>query len=81
MVLMRIFEHKRDQVTRDWRKQHKEEVSSHSSPNINSVIQSRRMTWRGISAYGEIETLLKFWLDIMKERDHSENICVHERIN
>jgi hypothetical protein len=34
-LLMRIFEHKRDEVTRDWRKLRKEELHNfYSSPNM-----------------------------------------------
>jgi len=43
-VLRRIFGPKRDEVTREWRKLHKEEPNNlNSSPNILRVIKSRRM--------------------------------------
>jgi len=44
-VLRRIFDPKRDEVTGEWRKLHKEEP--YSSPNIVRVIKSRRMRWAG----------------------------------
>ena len=41
-VLRRIFGPKRDEVTREWRKLHNEELNDlHSSPNIVRVINSR----------------------------------------
>jgi len=43
-VLRRIFGPKRDEVTGEWRKLHKEELNNlYSSPNILWVIKSRRM--------------------------------------
>jgi hypothetical protein len=43
-VLRRIFEPKRDNVTREWRKLHNEELNNlYSSPKIIPVIKSRRM--------------------------------------
>jgi hypothetical protein len=45
-VLKRIFRTKRDEVTREWRKLHKEELNYlYSSPNIVRVNKSRRKTW------------------------------------
>jgi hypothetical protein len=47
-VLRRIFRHKRDEVTGDWRKLHNEELQNlYSSPNIIRMIKSRRMRWVG----------------------------------
>jgi len=43
-VFRRIFEPKRDEVTKEWRKLHNEEPNDmYSSPNIVRVIKSRRM--------------------------------------
>jgi hypothetical protein len=43
-VFSRIFGPKRDEVTREWRKLHNEELSDlYSSSNNVRVIQSRRM--------------------------------------
>jgi len=45
-VLRRIFEARRDKVTGQWRKLHKEELNDlYSSPNIVLVIKLRRMRW------------------------------------
>ena len=54
-VLRRIFGPKRDEVTGEWRKLHKEELKGlYSSPNIVRVIKSRRMRWAGhVACMGE----------------------------
>ena len=45
-VLRRIFGPKRDEVTGEWRKLHKEELNDlYCSPNIVRVIKSRIMRW------------------------------------
>ena len=47
-ALRSIFGPKRDEVTGEWRKLHKEELNDlYSSPNIVRVIKSRRMGWAG----------------------------------
>jgi len=52
MVLRRIFGTKRDEVTGEWRRLHKEELNDlYSSPNIVRVIKSRRMGWSGHVAH------------------------------
>jgi hypothetical protein len=50
MVLRRIFGHKRDEVTREWRRLHNEKLNDlYSSSNI--VIKTRRMRWAGHVAH------------------------------
>jgi hypothetical protein len=50
-VLWRIFSPKRDEVTRDWRKLHTEELhNSYSSPNIIRMIKLRTIRWAGHTA-------------------------------
>ena len=47
-VLSRIFGPKRDEVTREMRKLHNEELKDlYSLPNIVWVVKSRRMWWAG----------------------------------
>ena len=55
MVLRRIFGPRRDEVTGEWMRLHKEELNDlYSSPNIVRVIKSRRMRWAGhVACMGE----------------------------
>jgi hypothetical protein len=47
-VLRRIFGPKRDEVTGEWRKLHKERLHDlYSSPTIVQGIKSRRLRWAG----------------------------------
>ena len=51
-VLKKIFGHKRDEVTGEWRKLHNEELTDlYSLPNIIQVIKLRRMRWAGLVAF------------------------------
>ena len=54
-VLRRIFGHKRDEITGEWRKLHNEELNDlYCSPNIVRVIKSRGMGWAGhVACMGE----------------------------
>jgi hypothetical protein len=48
-VPRKILEPKRDEVTRDWRKLHNEELHKlYSSPNIIRGVKSRKMSWAGM---------------------------------
>jgi hypothetical protein len=50
-VLRRVFWAKRDEVTGEWWKLHKEELNDlYSLPNIVLVVKSRRMRWAGCVA-------------------------------
>jgi len=52
MVLRRIFGPRRDEVTGEWKRLHKEELNElYSSPNIVRVIKWRRMRWAGHVAH------------------------------
>jgi hypothetical protein len=47
-VLRKVFGHKRDEVTGEWRNLHNEELNDlYSLPNIVRVVKSRRMRWAG----------------------------------
>jgi hypothetical protein len=47
-VLRRIFGPKKDEVTREWRKLHNEELRDlYSSPSIIKIIKSMSMRWTG----------------------------------
>jgi hypothetical protein len=72
-VLKRIFSHKRDKVTEEWRKLHNEELNDpNSSPNITRVIKRRRMRWvEHVALIGERR--LEVWWGNVRERDHMEN--------
>jgi len=55
MVLRRIFEPRRDEVTGEWRRLYNEELNDlYCSPNIVRGIKSRRMRWTGhVARMGE----------------------------
>jgi len=63
MVLRRIFGPSRDEVTRDWRRLHNEELNDlYSSPNIVWVIKSRIMRWAGhVARMGEERGCVGSW--------------------
>jgi hypothetical protein len=62
IVLRRVFGPKRDEVTGEWRKLHKEELSDlYSLLNIVRVVKSRRMRWAGHVAHmGEGRGVYRF---------------------
>jgi len=54
-VLRKVYGPKRDEVTREWRRLHNEELNDlYSLPNIVRVVKSRRMRWAGhVARMGE----------------------------
>jgi len=62
--VLRIFGPRRDEVTGDWRRLHKEELNDlYSSLNIVWVIKSRKIRWTGyVARMGEEKGLYRFLL-------------------
>jgi hypothetical protein len=75
-VLRRIFEPKRDEVTVEWRKLHKEELHDlYFSPSIIRIIKSRRMRWAGhVARMGRRGTRIDYWWEDQRERETTRKI-------
>ena len=80
-VLRRIFGSKRDDVTREWRKLHNEELNDlYSSPNIIWVIKSIRVRGVGHGAcMGERRGIYSVLMGKPGERDHLEDPGIDRR--
>jgi len=72
MVLRGIFGPRRDEVTWERRRLHKEELSDfYTSPNIVRVIKSRRMRWaEHVARMGEERKRIGSWWGNQRERDY-----------
>ena len=67
------FGHKRDEVTREWRRLRNKELYGVNSPNIVRVIRSRRTRWaKHVSCKETREVHTGFWWKDLRERDHFE---------
>jgi hypothetical protein len=75
MVLKRIFGPKRDEVTGSWRRLHNEELHDfYSSPNIITMIKSRKMRYTGnVARMGEKTNAYRILMGSQKGRDHWED--------
>jgi hypothetical protein len=73
-VLRKIFGPEREEGG-SWSKLHNDELHSlYFSPNIVTVIKSRRMRWEGhVTCGGKGEVFTGFWLGGLKGRDHWED--------
>ena len=82
MMLRRIFEPRRDEVTGKWRRLPNEELNDlYSSPNIVRVIKSRRMRWAGhVARMGEEKGCVGSWWGNRREGDHWGDLGVDEWI-
>jgi hypothetical protein len=71
-VLRRVFGPKKDEVTKEWRKLHNEELDDlHSLPNIVRVAKSRRIDGQGMwRVWGRIEVCTGCWWGSLRERGH-----------
>ena len=71
-MLRRVFGPKRDEVTREWRRLHNEELSDlYCSPNVIRVIKSKRLKWLGhVACMGRGEVHTVFWWGNLRVRDH-----------
>jgi hypothetical protein len=67
-----MFGLKRDEITEEWRKLHKDElIYMYTSPNIVRIIKTGRMEWAGHVAHmGGGETYTGFWRENPREIDH-----------
>jgi hypothetical protein len=81
-VLRRLFGPKREEVTREWRRLHNEELNNlYSLPNIVRVIKSRRIRWaRHVARMGEGRGVYRFWWGNLREGDHWRDPGVDGRI-
>ena len=82
MVLSRIFETRRDEVTGEWWRLHNKELNDlYSSPNIVRVIKSRRMGRAGhVARIGEERGCIGSWWGNRRERDHWGDLGVDDWI-
>jgi hypothetical protein len=70
-VFRRTFGPKRDEIKKEWRKRHNEELyDPYCSPNILRVIKSRRMSWAGhVTRMGGGRVVYRVWWGNLRERD------------
>jgi hypothetical protein len=71
-MLRRIFGPKRDEVTREWRELHSEDLRNlYSLPSVIRIIKSRRMRWAGhVARMGEKRNAYRLFVGKQMGRDH-----------
>jgi hypothetical protein len=81
-VLRRIFGPKKDEVTREWRTLHNEELHDlYCSPNNIRVIKSIRMRWAGnVTRIRDRRGAYSVFMGRSEERDQLEDLHVDGRI-
>jgi hypothetical protein len=81
-VLERKFGPKRDEVTREWRERHNEELTDlYSSPNLIWVIKSRRMRLAGyVACMKERRDVYRVLVGKPDEKNNLEDLGVNGRI-
>ena len=81
-VLRRVFWPKRDEVTGEWRKLHKEELRDlYSLPNTLRMVKSRRMRWAGhVARMGEGRGVHRVLVGKPEGRSHWGDTDVNGRI-
>jgi len=81
-VLRKLFGPKRDEVIREWKKLHDEELKDlYCSPRIIQVIKWRRMRSVGhVTCIGGGEVHTGFWWGNLRERDLLEDPGIDGRI-
>ena len=79
---MRIFEPKRDEVKREWKKLYNEVFNDlYSSPTIVWVMKSRKIRWaEHVARTGRGEVYTGFWWGNLRERDDLGDPGVDGRI-
>jgi hypothetical protein len=79
--VLRIFGHKKDEVTVEWRRLHNEVLHElYCSPNIIRVITSRMGWVRHVARMGRREVHIGFWWGNLRLRKNLEDLGVDGRI-
>jgi hypothetical protein len=81
-VLRRIFGLRGNEITREWRKLHNEELyNMYFSANIVRVIKSRRTRWaRHVVRMGKRRSAYRVLVGKPGKRDRLEDACIDGRI-